>query len=220
MNKEGYYVLVSSGTFESPTVEQFKNIPERKVLLVFDDLHNYMNTGWVAEAEKPDSLKSSVNQPPQEKLLEALKHCQQNIIPDEMLVLVTTRDEAESPQLDTNQQPLPSPLQKLQLDKFPQLYNCFEHYSLPEPTDTAQQALLAKVLPKTTIEVKCQLEQIVRSNDNTFRNLVENLNRIDNSRNHRYLAETNFNHSLRGTWASAYEKAIRRYPLATYIYEE
>ncbi len=112
----------------------------------------------------------------------------------------------------------PSPWEKLQWDKYSKLWNRFQTYELPQPEDDAIIAMLAETVRETDIKAEAdQYPELARRNDSTFRNVVENLHRLQNES--LPLTVNNYRHSLKDTWEKRYKKAVEKYSVSRYIYD-
>jgi len=129
----------------------------------------------------------------------------------EVRVIATARDEKE-PELPGQ----PSEWDKLQWNKYPKLWNRFHLVELPSPEDGAIVELLQDTIPQTNIKAETDYSSIAAYNDSTFRNVVENLVRLDNRQ--LPLNPANYEATLRGNWQKRYQDAIKRDTLAKYIY--
>ena len=106
----------------------------------------------------------------------------------------------------------------MQWEKYPKLWQRFHVYELPEPSDDAIVDVLVATIPKTNIEAKPeQYLKIASSNDKTFRNVVENLRRLNND--NLPLNPKTYRPSLGKTWKRRYQEAVNKYPAAKYIYD-
>ncbi|MEO0842206.1 MAG: tetratricopeptide repeat protein, partial [Cyanobacteria bacterium J06643_5] len=112
----------------------------------------------------------------------------------------------------------PSPWEQLQWERYPKLWQKFRVYDLPEPDDDAIIDVLAATISNTDITPKPeQYPKIASSNDRTFRNVVENLRRLEND--NLPLNIGNYRPSLGKTWEKRYQEAVKRYPAAKYVYD-
>ncbi len=123
----------------------------------------------------------------------------------EIRMIATTRNE-------------PQEWEKLQWDKYEQFWGRFHLYELPEPEDHAIVGLLRDTIPKTQISAQEEdYPMIAGRNDCTFRNVVENLIRLENRG--LSLTQDNYRDTLRANWEKRYEEAKQKYPVALYIYQ-
>ena len=217
LNHEGWTVLVLKlgEWLERPENNQLEAIgTDRKLLFFLDDLNSYMRRSLEVEQnpQAKDSPLAAINIPLQERLLKTLEayenHCTR---PEEVRVIATARDEKE-PELPGQ----PSEWDKLQWNKYPKLWNRFHLVELPSPEDGAIVELLQDTIPRTNIKAETDYSSIAACNDSTFRNVVENLVRLDNRQ--LPLNRANYQATLRGNWQKRYQDAIKRDTLAKYIY--
>ena len=112
----------------------------------------------------------------------------------------------------------PQEWEKLQWDKYEQFWGRFHLYELPEPEDHAMVGLLRDTIPKTQISAQEEdYPMIAGRNDCTFRNVVENLSRLENRG--LSLTQDNYRDTLRANWEKRYEEVEQKYPVALYIYQ-
>ncbi|MCA2654474.1 tetratricopeptide repeat protein [Microcystis sp. M061S2] len=217
LNHEGWTVLVLKlgEWLERPENNQLEAIgTDRKLLFFLDDLNSYTRRSLEIDQnpQAKDSPLAAINIPLQERLLKTLEayetHCTR---PEEVRVIATARDEKE-PELPGQ----PSEWDKLQWNKYPKLWNRFHLVELPSPEDGAIVELLQDTIPQTNIKAETDYSSIAAYNDSTFRNVVENLVRLDNRQ--LSLNRTNYEATLRGNWQKRYQDAINRDTLAKYIY--
>ena len=217
LNHEGWTVLVLKlgEWLERPENNQLEAIgTDRKLLFFLDDLNLPMRRSLEIDQnpQAKDSPLAAINIPLQERLLKTLEayenHCTR---PEEVRVIATARDEKE-PELPGQ----PSEWDKLQWNKYPKLWNRFHLVELPSPEDGAIVELLQDTIPQTNIKAETDYSSIAAYNDSTFRNVVENLVRLDNRQ--LSLNRTNYEATLRGNWQKRYQDAIKRDTLAKYIY--
>lgn len=218
-NREGWTVLrLKVGAWvDEPTQEQLTEIAtNRKLLFFLDDLNQPMHFSSCKEIS-PKAKEGALEPmyvPLQERLLRTLEtyeeFCGKKI---EVRVIATARNESQP--LEPGK---PSELEKLQFEKYPKLWQRFTMYELPQPSDEALVSLLDDVVPKTYLYDKEEnYSVIVKRNDGTFRNLVENLVRLENRQ--LPLTPENYQHSLQGTWEKRYQDAVKRYPISPYVYD-
>ncbi|MDZ8105466.1 MAG: tetratricopeptide repeat protein [Nostoc sp. DedQUE12a] len=216
LNQEGWTVLyLKLGEWLDIPAAMPKEIgTDRKLLFFFDDLNQKMYASRheiSPEAEK--SLAERFQVPLQERLLQALNKYEELCEPTEIRVIATARNETHSE--DPGK---PSPWEKLQWDKYSKLWNRFQTYELPPPEDDAIIAMLATTVPETNIKAETeQYPEVARRNDSTFRNVVENLHRLQNES--LPLTVKNYRHTLKDTWENRYNKAVKKYPASCYIYD-
>ncbi|GCL55992.1 hypothetical protein NIES3806_33510 [Microcystis aeruginosa NIES-3806] len=217
LNHEGWTVLVLKlgEWLERPENNQLEAIgTDRKLLFFLDDLNSYMRRSLKIDQnpQAKDSPLAAINIPLQERLLKTLEayetHCTR---PEEVRVIATARDEKE-PESPGQ----PSEWDKLQWNKYPKLWKRFQVVELPSPEDGAIVELLQDTIPQTNIKAETDYSSIAACNDSTFRNVVENLVRLDNRQ--LPLNTDNYQATLRGNWQKRYQDAIKRDTLAEDIY--
>jgi tetratricopeptide (TPR) repeat protein len=216
LNQEGWTVLyLKLGEWlDIPAAMPREIGTNRKLLFFFDDLNQKMYASRheiSPEAEK--SLAERFQVPLQERLLQALNKYEELCEPTEIRVIATARNETHSE--DPGK---PSPWEKLQWDKYSKLWNRFKTYELPQPEDDAIIAMLAATVSETDIKAEAdQYPEIAMRNDITFRNVVENFQRLQNES--LPLTVNNYRHTLKDTWEKRYKKAVEKYPASPYIYD-
>jgi tetratricopeptide (TPR) repeat protein len=191
---------------------------DRKLLFLLDDLNKavYRRDRWLRLSASEDTRSTDALQLPdiplQERLLQFLEHCERNCRPEEVRVIATARDETEPERAGE-----PSEWDKLEFDRFP-LWKRFHHHELPKPDDDAIVDLLRDTAPKVNMDITLEDRvRIARSNDRTFRNIVQNLS--DASVEQRSLTPQTFTPTLSGTWDKHYQRAIGKHPAAIYVYD-
>ncbi|ACC82699.1 tetratricopeptide repeat protein [Nostoc punctiforme] len=216
LNQEGWTVLyLKLGEWLDIPAAMPKEIgTNRKLLFFFDDLNQKMYASRheiSPEAEK--SLAERFQVPLQERLLQALNKYEELCEPTEIRVIATARNETHSE--DPGK---PSPWEKLQWNKYSKLWNRFKSYELPQPEDDAIIAMLAATVSETDIKAEAdQYPELARCNDSTFRNVVENFQRLQNES--LPLTVNNYRHTLKDTWEKRYKKAVEKYSVSRYIYD-
>lgn len=215
LNQEGWTVLKLKNHewLEKPVQFPADRLGQQPKLLFFlDNLNQAMVLGRTPPAVEPDKLAQPLKAPLQERLMELLKFYESSGA-QAVWVIATARDETK-PEADY----LESEWEKLEIEKYPKFWQRFEQYPLPEPDEQAVINVLADrtVEAKITAEVQ-QFEQIALRNDRTFRNVIENLVRLKNRG--LTLNLDNYTDSLKGTWLERYQNAVKRYPVAQYIYD-
>ncbi|MBE8995194.1 tetratricopeptide repeat protein [Microcystis aeruginosa] len=217
LNHEGWTVLVLKlgEWLERPENKQLEAIgTDRKLLFFLDDLNSYMRRSLQIDQnpQAKDSPLAAINIPLQERLLKTLEAYENHgTRPEEVRVIATARDEKE-PESPGQ----PSEWDKLQWDKYPELWERFQLVKLPSPEDGAIVELLQDTIPQTNIKAETDYSSIAAYNDSTFRNVVENLVRLENRQ--LPLNPANYQATLRGNWQKRYQDAIKRDNLAKYIY--
>ncbi|MEO0933149.1 MAG: hypothetical protein AAFY21_05105, partial [Cyanobacteria bacterium J06641_2] len=187
---------------------------ERKLLFLLDDLNRRMyRSGDEKNPKAEENLSEPLNVALQERLLNALEKYEYFCGKAEILVIATARNEKES-----QFQGEPSPWEQLQWDRYPKLWQRFTAYDLPEPSDDAIIDVLAATISNTDITPKPEYyPKIASSNDRTFRNVVENLRRLESDG--LPLNTSTYRPSLGKTWEKRYQEAVKRYPAAKYVYD-
>ena len=210
LNQEGWTVLWLKNWewLDEPTSQQFTEVSrKRKILFLLDDLNNRMRFG--ADNKNPVAEKytlAPINIPLQERLLKLLSAYEKYFGEAEIRVLATTRSELEE-------------WEKLQWEKYPQLWQRFELFSLEEPEDSSIVNLLSaqKVSEEITQINQGNYGEIARQNDGSFRNVVENLRRMRNRK--LPLDSEHYIPTLQGTWEDRYQKVVKQYPLTVHLYD-
>ena len=216
-NREGWTVLwLKLGEWvDEPTREHLTELnTNRKLLFLLDDLNQRMYFGSQRKSVRAEnSPLEPLSEPLQTRLLRTLKAYEQFCDEGEIKVIATARNERQS---DTFGQP--SAWDKLEKNKYPQFWNRFTVYELPEPEDEAISQLLRETIPDTGISASEEnYLPIARQNDRTFRNVVENLVRLRNRE--LPLTPNNYRDTLKANWSKKYQDAVKRYPVAAYIYD-
>ncbi len=216
-NRNGWTVLYPKlgEWLDVPTREQLGEVgTNRKLLIFLDDLNQRMFFGQnelSPRAEK--SPLEPLNVPLQVRLLKALEAYEKFCGNGEIRIIATARNEKQ-PDYPGE----PSAWEKLQWEKYPQLWQRFTVYELPEPEDEAVINLLQATVNQSKISAKAEdYPQIARRNDCTFRNIVENLRNLRSR--HLPLTIDNYRDTLKTTWRKRYEEVVNQYPLAVYIYD-
>jgi tetratricopeptide (TPR) repeat protein len=128
-------------------------------------------------------------------------------------VVATARNERNRPVDD-----LPSEWEKLGIEKYKELWGRFELHELPAPENRAVSELLAAAAQAAGIKTEGSLAEIAETNDRTFRNPVENLERLRNQQ--AALTMDSFVPTMRGTWESRYLAVRKRYGVtAAHLYD-
>jgi tetratricopeptide (TPR) repeat protein len=186
---------------------------DRKLLFFLDDLNQKMHRS--REEISPEAEKSPVERfkvPLQERLLDTLERYEYLCGKIEIRVIATARNE-EQPNFPGE----PSPWAKLQWEKYSKLWQRFKTFELPPPENDAIIGVLAATIPQTKIVAKVeQYPELARRNDATFRNVVENLQRLRND--DLPLNVSTYKESLGQTWEKRYQEAVKRYRTSPYIY--
>ena len=218
MNHEGWTVLILKlgEWLDRPANKQLQAIgTDRKLLFFLDDLNSYMRRSLEIE-QNPQAKHSplaAINIPLQERLLQTLEdyetHCTR---PEEVRVIATARNEKQPEYVGQ-----PSEWAKLQWEKYPKLWGRFQVVELSPPEDNVIVELLQDTVPNTKIKQESDYSDIAHYNDSTFRNVVENLVRLDNRE--LPLTRANYQPTLKGNWEKRYQHAVKRDALAKYIYD-
>jgi tetratricopeptide (TPR) repeat protein len=216
-NREGWTVLwlKLAEWVDEPTQEQLDKIgTNRKLLFFLDNLNqrmHYRHYDVFPKVETSELAPAII--PLQERLRRTLEAYERLYSQAEMRVIATARNERQS--LNPGE---PSEWEKLQWEKYPQLWQRFEVYELPAPEDEAIVQLLRDIVPQVQISAREEnYGAIARENDSTFRNVVENLRHLKNRR--LPLTPNNYQNTLTENWINRYQNAVRRYPAAKYIYD-
>jgi tetratricopeptide (TPR) repeat protein len=187
---------------------------DRKLLFFLDDLNQKMQRG--REEISPEAEKSPVEKfkvPLQERLLQALEKYEKFCGKAEIRVIATAQNERIS-----DFEGEPTHWDKLQWEKYPQLWNRFAVYELEKPEDDAIIGVFSETIPNTNISAKVEdYSVLAKRNDRTFRNVVENLRSLKNNR--QPLSLKTYRDSLKDTWEERYKKAVQKYPTSRYIYD-
>ena len=217
LNQDGWTILkLKAGEW----LDAYPKIPtdqfgeNAKLLFFLDDLNHRMHSSRKERSPRAEDPMQPLNVPLQERLLRMLESYERVFRRDQqILVIATARN--ESVPLEAGK---PSELDKLELNKYPNLWNRFERYELPEPENEAIEHLLADTAPKAKVKVRPEdFSRIAQRNDRTFRNIIENLRTA--KRDNLLLAPDTFSRTLDQTWERRYERAIELRPTARYIYD-
>jgi tetratricopeptide (TPR) repeat protein len=215
-NQQGWTVLFlkTNEWLDIPAKMPAEVDTDRKLLFVIDDLNRKMHRSRVEispEAEKSPVEKFTV--PLQERLLDALTRYEEFCGKPEVRIIATARNEREAD--------FPgeiSPWEQLQWEKYPKLWEKFQVYELPQPSDDAVIGVLReRVQEAGIISNTTNYSEIASRNDSTFRNAIENLRRL--KADNLPLTAKNYRDTLRDTWEGNYRKAVKRYPQAVHVYD-
>ena len=220
LNNEGWAVIKLRNN-DAPNLTVLRSLPpeltkrlgnQPKLLFFFDNINQAMYLSQ-RQREKANDEKFPQLPPLQERLLEMLHFFEGSCGADRVLVLATARSE------ETSDQPnMPSEKEKLEFNAFPAFWQRFNHYLLPEPDNQAIVDLLEDTVPRAGIRAEeADYSRIADKNDQTFRNVVENLVTVENRE--QTLSYANFRGTLQGTWKDRYRKAIEKYPAARFVYD-
>ena len=216
LNNRGWTILkYKEGEWLDIPVSFPHNVCGRQKLLFFmDNLHRVTYRGRTREfspgAENP-SFPLKI--PFQDRLLQFLQYFEDECDADQIRVVAITRNETLSDSPDR-----PSSWEKLEINKFPQLWRSFQQYELPEPEAQAIVQLLDKLVPLIGITSKPEdYRLIAQRNDNTFNNIIDNIQNIL-GRGKSLSADT-FLETQSRTWHGRYRRIVKQYPLAKHIYD-
>jgi tetratricopeptide (TPR) repeat protein len=215
LNNEGWTILkLKRGEWleAPPILPEDKIGTDRKLLFFLDDLNNKMSGGRIEQSPKADDPLQPLNKPLQERLFNTLQAYEKLCRKEDIRIIATARNEKEREFSDE-----PSEWEKLEFDKY-SFWKRFEIYNLPEPNEEAIIGVLRETIHQANIQANPDdYSRIAQRNDRTFRNIVENLRSTKNY--DRFLTIDNFRDTLNGTWEERYQKTIKKYPVATYIYD-
>ena len=140
-----------------------------------------------------------------ERLRRTLDYFAESCGGQEVRVIATARDEPEY-------------WEKLDFSKRDRLWRRFACYRLSEPEDAAVVRLLEEAVEQVGIPAdSAEFPAIAATNDRTFANVVANLESA--KREGRSLALADYRPHARETWAASYQDAVRKYPVAKYVYD-
>ena len=216
LNQEGWTVLyLPPEAWLEPPARLPQGVPNRKLLLFFDDLSRKCYSARVEiNPHADESLTQPLTRPFQERLLQTIEAFETFCGKDEILVLATTRNE-RTPLYPGE----PAEWDKLEWNRYPKLWSRFACYELPEPDPRVAADLLRSLGKEAHVRVEAP-DILARRNDGTLRNLVENLRRAANPvRGLPALTPETFIDTLQGTWADRYRRAVDRYPEAKFLYQ-
>ncbi|MGA9383224.1 MAG: tetratricopeptide repeat protein, partial [Phormidium sp.] len=215
-NNDGWTVLhLKTGEWLDIPARLPKEVEtDRKLLFFLDDLHQKMHQSCHELSPKAEnSPLEKFRVPLQERLLETLEAYEKLCGKEEICVIATTRNEKARDIAGE-----PCEWEKLQWDKYPKLWQRFAVYELPQPKDEAIVELLQETIPNTKISAQDEdYPKIARTNDGTFRNVVENLRRLCNGG--LPLNPQTFADNSPKNWKRCYDDAVKRYPVSRYIYD-
>jgi len=217
LSSEGWIVLKMKNAEQLvvPTKFPVAMVGEQPRLLFFlDNLNQAMALGNMAiERATGEALPSALKHPLQKRLKETLEFFEQSCGVDRVRVIATARNEI-LPEKDGQS----SQWDKLAVDRYPAFWKQFHHHELPVPEDEAVAAMLAETTQQANLpSVAEDFIAIARRNDGTFRNVVENLERAKNQR--LTVSTATYKDTLRGTWQSRYQAALKSDPDAKNIYD-
>jgi hypothetical protein len=176
-----------------------------KLLFVLDNLNQAMVLSErVAAVDEGGAKVGPMKSPLQTRLLDVLKFYINSCGAGQVRVVATARNERNRPVDD-----LPSEWEKLGIEKYKELWGRFELHELPAPENRAVSELLAAAAQAAGINTEGSLAEIAETNDRTFRNPVENLERLRNQR--AALTMDSFVPTMQGTWESRYLAVRKRY---------
>jgi len=214
LNNEGWTVLYlrPEAWLDAPS-RPLDGVPARKLLLLLDNLNVHCYRARREVSPRADSLAMPLHEPFQKRLLRTLEALEAFYGRGEILVLATARNE-RVPEREGE----PAEWDKLEWDRYPELWERFARYEVPEPDPEVAARLLETLGEAAGVCVE-GAGTIAGRNDGTLRNLVENLDMAANpERGLPALAPGTFRDTLRGTWAERYRRAVARHPEAKYLY--
>jgi len=214
LNNEGWTVLYlrPDAWLDAPS-RPLPGVPARKLLLLLDNLNVHCYRARREVSPRADSLAMPLHEPFQKRLLRTLEALEVFYGRGEILVLATARNERVP-----EQEGEPAEWDKLEWERYPDLWGRFALYEVPEPDPEVATRLLETLGKAANVHVE-GAKTIARRNDGTLRNLVENLDMAANpERGLPALTPETFRDTLRGTWAERYRRALARYPEAKYLY--
>ena len=214
LNNEGWTVLYlrPDAWLDAPS-RPLDGVPARKLLLLLDNLNAHCYRARREVSPRADSLAMPLHEPFQKRLLRTLEALETFYGRGEILVLATARNE-RVPEREGE----PAEWDKLEWERYPDLWGRFALYEVPEPDPEVAARLLETLGEAAGVCVE-EAGTITRCNDGTLRNLVENLDMAANpERGLPALTPETFRHTLRGTWAERYRRALAHYPEAKYLY--
>ncbi len=208
LNNEGWTVLfLPPGAWLESPARLPQGVPNRKVLLFLDDLSRRCYSARREVNPRAESLAQPLTRPFQERLLETIEAFEAFCGKSELLILATTRNE-RTPEYEGE----PAEWDKLEWERYRDLWSRFACYELPEPHPQVAAGLLSERGEAAGVRVEAP-ETLARRNDGTLRNLVENLRTAVNpERGLPALTPETFVDTLRGTWQERYRRACERYP--------
>jgi tetratricopeptide (TPR) repeat protein len=214
LNDEGWTVLYlrPDAWLDAPS-RPLDGVPARKLLLLLDNLNAHCYRARREVSPRADSLAMPLHEPFQKRLLRTLEALETFYGRGEIRVLATARNE-RVPEREGE----PAEWDKLEWERYPDLWGRFALYEVPEPDPEVAARLLETLGEAAGVCVE-EAGTIARRNDGTLRNLVENLDMAANpERGLPALTPKTFRDTLRGTWAERYRRALARYPEAKYLY--
>ena len=206
---EGFHVLrVQPGVFldEPPELLAVLHGVRTRVLLILDDLTAHFRGGKQAQSPRGEGEPLIQELSYHDRLLKVLRAFDRVCGSNEVYVLATARSEADQ-------------WACLDYDIKDHLWKRFgERFPLPEPAGEVIASLLKDVAGRAGIESEpADLDAIAAENQGAFRNAVRNLQRLFESK--ATLNRANYEPTLDGNWQQSYEKVIKQYPYATFIYD-
>jgi tetratricopeptide (TPR) repeat protein len=214
LNDEGWTVLYlrPDAWLDAPS-RPLDGVPARKLLLLLDNLNAHCYRARREVSPRADSLAMPLHEPFQKRLLRTLEALETFYGRGEIRVLATARNE-RVPEREGE----PAEWDKLEWERYPDLWGRFALYEVPEPDPEVAARLLETLGEAAGVCVE-GAGTIARRNDGTLRNLVENLDMAANpERGLPALTPKTFRDTLRGTWAERYRRALAHYPEAKYLY--
>jgi tetratricopeptide (TPR) repeat protein len=214
LNDEGWTVLYlrPDAWLDAPS-RPLDGVPARKLLLLLDNLNAHCYRARREVSPRADSLAMPLHEPFQKRLLRTLEALETFYGRGEIRVLATARNE-RVPEREGE----PAEWDKLEWERYPDLWGRFALYEVPEPDPEVAARLLETLGEAAGVCVE-EAGTIACRNDGTLRNLVENLDMAANpERGLPALTPKTFRDTLRGTWAERYRRALAHYPEAKYLY--
>jgi tetratricopeptide (TPR) repeat protein len=187
---------------------------DRKLLFFLDDLNRYMPRGKIEWSSKAtDEPLRPLTEPFQARLLRALKFYEDCCGRENVWVIATARNETIPDHVGD-----PSAWEKLEWEKYPDLWRKFIRYDLAEPEARAIVQVLQETVDHAGIAANPHdFPTFAQSNDRTFRTIIENLR--DLQRDGKALTLDTFLPKCQDIWERRYRRIKRKYPVADPIYD-
>jgi tetratricopeptide (TPR) repeat protein len=218
LNHEGWTIIRLTNWQRVDVPERFPEAKmggRHKLLFVLDDLNQpmYLNKLEVERTKGKSDFAQVFKATLPERLLQMLLYFEEQCRAAEIRVLATARNETQPEPREVL-----SEWDKLEIERYPQFWQRFEQYVLPEPEDQIIVDLLSQTVLRAGIRAKeTDFERIAQHNDRTFRNVVLNL--ISAQQRNQELNAQTFNSTLRGNWAQRYQRMTQKYKFAAAIYD-
>ncbi|MEL6453700.1 MAG: tetratricopeptide repeat protein [Cyanobacteria bacterium J06623_5] len=186
----------------------------QKLLFFIDNLHRITYRGRTSEfAPGSENPSFPLKVPFQDRLLKFVQYFEDECDSDQIRIIAITRNETLSDSPDR-----PSSWEKLEINKFPQLWRSFHQYELPEPEEQSIVQLLDELVPLMGIQSRREEHSLIaQRNDNTFNNVINNIQSIMGRE--KSLSADTFLETQNRTWYGRYRRIVKQYPLAKYIYD-